>query len=928
MSASETKSELLAHLEKVTREEGVDMAAALTTVQIAADVNISRTLASQYLNDFVREGAVVKVNARPVIYLHRIALERSLQVHLDKSEYPSLAALLHEAGLDARRDFSRAIGHDLTLSPYIEQLKAAVSYPPHGLPVLLLGEPGCGKALLSRLALEYGKNVGALSAHARYARVNCALYAGMGTEFQRQVFGDSRSAGVADSVAGGVVFFENVDALDTFQREFLLGLLDEHGTGHGRPRASARTSARAQGPMPPAPPARLVLAASRTLDDAEMAPFVRAVPVVMTIPPLRDRTLEERTDFIKHFLRAEGRRVSADVSISRGALRTLAAATFDDNVDGLRSCVITCCSDAYASSGAGELVIRSYNLPAAVLGARSVQDDDDVLVGCEKDADPEDGDERQGFLEALLSAYEAFCEGRLSFGELLSVSTTKVREYQDYLNFERPVQNPRVLAYEQVLGPVFESVGAAHDVELTRKSARLLAQCLGTQLWCDDVLARWRQERAARIGEFAHLLGRHLRSTAVIAEQVAAEAKQALGLELDALSRLMLILDLNSSVSDARGKEAMGIICCHGYATATSMADAANRILKAHVFEAIDMTYDQQVTDLARPLRRIVERYAYCRTLVLLVDMGSLTELVSAVSEITDMDVVTVNNVSTALALEIGSALRAGEDVEAGLDQVLLAAAPTYSVSRRTHEAGTVVFCSESGTEAADKIRRLFAESLPVDVGLELVSVDWRTLAARGLAAPVFSRSHVVAIVGTMDPGVEGVPFLALENILYEGPNKSLDQVFSRSLDEAGLVSFHASLLKRLTLENVIESLTILNPEKLYAEVSSAVSRLAEKTAEKIAPAATLGLYVHLCCLVERIVTKTPIEAHVNEAEFRRDHADFIAAFRESFQDISDHYRVEVPVAEIAYVFDYIRSKSATRERAWGDVGESEQADE
>lgn len=97
---------------------------------------------------------------------------------------------------------------------------------------------------------------------------------------------------------------------------------------------------------------------------------------------------------------------------------------------------------------------------------------------------------------------------------------------------------------------------------------------------------------------------------------------------------------------------------------------------------------------------------------------------------------------------------------------------------------------------------------------------------------------------------------------------------------------------------------------------------------QPIAPAATIGLYVHLCCLVERLVTKTPIEAYANEREFRTAHAAFIDAFRMSFSSITDHYRVEVPATEIAYVYDYISSKSATREHASGQVEGSSQQDE
>ena len=55
-----------------------------------------------------------------------------------------------------------------------------------------------------------------------------------------------------------------------------------------------------------------------------------------------------------------------------------------------------------------------------------------------------------------------------------------------------------------------------------------------------------------------------------------------------------------------------------------------------------------------------------------------------------------------------------------------------------------------------------------------------------------------------------------------------------------------------------------------------------------------IGLYVHLCCLVERLVTKTPIDNYQDLEEFEQKHADFIRQVRDSFQDISRHYRVTI----------------------------------
>ena len=63
MSLSDTKREVLDYLDAATRGMALSSVRELTTAKIANDINVSRNLASQYLNELVREGLVVKVNS-------------------------------------------------------------------------------------------------------------------------------------------------------------------------------------------------------------------------------------------------------------------------------------------------------------------------------------------------------------------------------------------------------------------------------------------------------------------------------------------------------------------------------------------------------------------------------------------------------------------------------------------------------------------------------------------------------------------------------------------------------------------------------------------------------------------------------------------------------------------------------------------------
>ena len=55
-----------------------------------------------------------------------------------------------------------------------------------------------------------------------------------------------------------------------------------------------------------------------------------------------------------------------------------------------------------------------------------------------------------------------------------------------------------------------------------------------------------------------------------------------------------------------------------------------------HVYEAVDMPYDQQLKDIVGPLQRLVDRHSYCTGVVFLVDLGSLERPTKAPSNVTD----------------------------------------------------------------------------------------------------------------------------------------------------------------------------------------------------------------------------------------------------------------------------------------------------
>ena len=78
----QTKKELLDYIECCTRNFQADQMHVFSANYISREKNISRNLVSQYLNEFFKEGIMIKVNSRTEYFIHRKALERLYEENL------------------------------------------------------------------------------------------------------------------------------------------------------------------------------------------------------------------------------------------------------------------------------------------------------------------------------------------------------------------------------------------------------------------------------------------------------------------------------------------------------------------------------------------------------------------------------------------------------------------------------------------------------------------------------------------------------------------------------------------------------------------------------------------------------------------------------------------------------------------------------
>lgn len=96
------------------------------TNEIAAFFSSKRTTISRILNQGVKEGELIKINTRPVYFLHKRTFEKNFG-KLKGSVFKSFQALSEYILEDsAEMIFRRLIGYDKSLKEVLEQMKTAI----------------------------------------------------------------------------------------------------------------------------------------------------------------------------------------------------------------------------------------------------------------------------------------------------------------------------------------------------------------------------------------------------------------------------------------------------------------------------------------------------------------------------------------------------------------------------------------------------------------------------------------------------------------------------------------------------------------------------------------------------------------------------------------------------------------------------------
>ena len=239
----------------------------------------------------------------------------------------------------------------------------------------------------------------------------------------------------------------------------------------------------------------------------------------------------------------------------------------------------------------------------------------------------------------------------------------------------------------------------------------------------------------------------------------------------------------------------------------------------------------------------------------------------------------------------------------------------SYRIEYNREKRKLVICSCASGIGVAEKLKSVILDSLPEECMIEVLSYDYNSLLQNGIQNSCFENYEVLCVVGTLNPNIANLPFIALDDLILQESQNTLDQYLAPYLSASNLDEFKKNIVKNFSLSNIMNALTILNPTKLLEHVADAIDRLQNEMHLSLSNNTCFGLYVHVSCLIERLVMNRGIEVYRNIEGFQTEQKLFIELVERSFAAVESFYGVRIPVEEIGYMFDYVKNDKNYQKR-------------
>lgn len=863
--------------------------------QISELLKIDRSNVSRYLNRLCYENRAEKLKSRPVLFR---------TIKSDNQTY--YGSTISDNTLDG------IIGAHHSLHTPIQQAKAAILYPPRGLHTLILGETGVGKSMFAEFMYSFAVESGMLRKNAPFIRFNCADYADNPQLIVSQIFGVKKGAytgadcdkeGLIKMANNGVLFLDEVHRLPPQGQEMLFTFIDK---GFFRPlgETEGHISAAVQ----------IIAATTENPKSHLLQTFSRRIPMTIMLPSLKDRGINERYKLIEQFIREESGRVSKSIYVNRDSFASLLLYDCPGNIGQLRSDIQLSCAKAflnYKSKKENYIIITQADLPQNVKEGffriqefeeeinRILKSKGDVLQFNYKEdlsAITDVEDRNEDFYDLIEKRLESLKNEGLDNNEANQILNIDIEQhFQNYMG-HLPVGKNRheiTKAIETEIMDISREVISIAGERLNKEYDDNI--CIALALHLQSCIQRIRSG-----GKIFHpklnMVRINYYDEFFIAMEVAKMIDSRFKIEtpLDEIGYIAMILASNPYKYEIEEEKKVGIlVIMHGNSTADSMVQVANSLVGLEHAIGLDMPLSMKAEEMYDIAKEQVLKMDKGRGVLLLVDMGLLLSFGDMIYEETGIMVKTIGMASTSIVVEACRKAVMGRDLTEIYHSSMEMGKHKDYVSRQngTTQKKVIISACFTGEGASERLKSIMEDKL---TGLDNTEIICLNILDRleFLSAIDYYRTkcRLLAIVGTIDVNIAGIPFVPAVDML-DGNGIGIIE---------GIIHEEETYTK--IKKSLKEHLDIVDGENIVDDVRDAIVRVESALGKHIDSDAQKGIVLHTCFMLDKLKGGGRYTRFEGLEAFKSQYSKEMILTKKGVSGLEKKYEIAISENELAYL--------------------------
>lgn len=867
----------------------------ISATEIGEVLNADRANISRYLNQLYKDGKVQKIEGRPVLY------------RLKKIEKA------HNKTIETENSLYEVIGAQLSLYAPIEQAKAAILYPPRGLHTLILGETGVGKSMFAELMYHFSRESKVIKEDAPFIRFNCADYANNPQLVMAQIFGVKKGAytgaerdknGLLKKAHGGILFLDEVHRLSPQGQEMLFTYIDK---GFFRPLGETEKVIHVD--------VQIIAATTEDPQSYLLKTFTRRIPMTITLPSLRERGMMERHHLIESFIKQESKRVGKSVYINKNSLISLLLYNCPNNIGQLKSDIQLACAKAfvnYKSKKEDYILITQSDLPKHVKrGMMKIQEYRNEINSIFKSKEEilrfHHKDDKTSNIVQQYHDSEDFYD--IIDKKLQSLKNTGMRdeEINQIINidieshFQKYIGDlPKKIRDKEISKIVDIDILDIVDEILNLAGKRLNKEYeekiyFGLALHLHGCIERIRNGNKVYHPKL-NLIRVGCPDEFLVAMEVAKIIDNRFNIEtpLDEIGYLTMFLSSNPLDYDGEEKAKVGIlVIMHGKSTASSMVEVANTLVGVEHAIALDMPLSMKPQTMYEIAKQHAIKIDRGRGILLLVDMGSLTNFGDMIYEETGIIVKTIDMVSTPIVIDTCRKSVLGRELHEIYTSCKEINFFNKPVARKKNidKKNIIITACFTGEGASERLQRIIEDRLYKKDSIEIVSLN--ILNRREFLCSIDQykeKYRVLAIVGTIDIHVNGIPFITAADVLNGKGIKNIEEIIK---EEEKYLKVGKSLK---------EHMISIDGEKIIDDVRCVIDDMEKSLKIQVIDEVKIGIILHISFLVDKLNCGGK-ETVFNELDaYENQYCRELILTRNCLKTLEDNYNIEIGKNELAYI--------------------------